>query len=74
MILMYFFMHEDGKGDGHNLIQWMHEHRAAVLSRRNDDLNAIFKKYILRDRSYKELEQEIQNSMSKKGTRLDFSR
>ncbi len=74
MILMYFFMHEDGKGDGHNLIQWMHEHRAAFLSRRNGDLNAIFKKHILRDRTYKELEQEIQDAMRKKGTRLVFSR
>lgn len=73
MILMYFFMHEDGKGDGHHLIQWMHGYRAAILSRRNDDLNALFKKHILRDRTYEELEQEIQDAMSKKGTRLEFS-
>jgi len=73
MILMYFFMHEDGKGDGHHLIQWMHEHRAAVLSRRKGDLEAIFKKHIVRDRTYDEIENEIQEAMSKKGTRLDFS-
>lgn len=73
MILMYYFMHEDGRGDGHHLIQWMHKHRAAYLSRRNDDIEDIFKKHILRDRTYEELEEEIQDAMSKKGTRLEFS-
>ncbi len=71
---MYFFMHEDGKGDGHHLIQWMHKHRAAYLSRRDKDMDAIFKEHILRDRTYKELEQEIKAAMQKKGLRLNFSR
>ena len=73
MILAYFFMHEDGNGDGHNLIQWLHEHRAAAASRKDSELDAIFKKHILRDRTYKQLEEEIKTAMGKKGLRLEFA-
>ncbi len=73
MVLMYYLMHVDGRGDGHHLIQWMHKHKAAYISRRIADLDGIFKKHILRDRTYEDIEKEIKTSMSKKGTRLDFS-
>jgi hypothetical protein len=73
LILTYFLMHEDGAGDGHHLIQWLHKHRAAVASRRTSDVDAVFKMHILRDRTYSQLEEEIITAMGKKGLRLEFA-
>lgn len=73
MILAYFFMHEDGDGDGHHFIQWMHDWRSAVFSRRTNQYEALIEKHLLRGRSYEELEKEIQDAMRRKGLRLDFS-
>ncbi|MGA0846712.1 MAG: hypothetical protein ACO3RV_09240, partial [Luteolibacter sp.] len=64
---------EDGDGDGHHLIQWLHKHRAAVASKRHADIDAVFKTHILRDRSYQQLENEIKTAMGKKGLRLEFA-
>jgi len=72
MILMYYLMHEDGSGDGDNLIQWMHAWRSAVNSGRRNEYDKLIKKHILRDRTYAELQADVKKAMSRKGLRITF--
>lgn len=72
-VLVYYFMHEDGNRDGGHFIQWLHEWRAAVLSGRSSSYDTLIKKYLLRDRSYIELQNDIQAAMRKKGLRITFA-
>lgn len=72
-VLVYYFMHEDGDGDGAHFIQWLHAWRAAVLSRNSSSYNELIKTHLLRDRAYSALEGDIQDAMRKKGLRVSFS-
>lgn len=72
-VLLYYLMHEDGRGDGEHLIAWLHSWRAAVLSRRGNEYGMLIKKHLLRDRSYQQLEEEISAAMKKKGLRIAFA-
>ena len=73
MALMYYFMHEDGDGDGGHLIQWMHAWRAAVVTGNAEKYQELVKKHLYRDRSEEELEEDIRSALVKKGVRVDFS-
>ncbi|GEM_PF-1171023 len=72
-VLVYFFMHEDGRGDGAHFIQWMHAWRSAVFSRRALEYGALIAKHLVRGRSDAELEAEIAEAMSKRGLRIKFA-
>ena len=75
MVLFYYFCHIDADGDGENFIQYMHAHENDVKSgkiRDNNDLTHV-NKYLLRGRSYKDLEEDMVKKLSKKGIKVKFS-
>ncbi|MFK7852277.1 MAG: hypothetical protein AB8D78_14970 [Akkermansiaceae bacterium] len=73
MVLACYFMHEDGDGDGAHFIDWMHAWRAAFITKKTGEYDALIKKHLLRDRSFNELEEDIQEKMRKRGLRINFS-
>ncbi len=72
-VLLYYFMHEDGNGDGEHFIQWMHAWRTAVFSRKSSQYENLIEKHLLRGRDHTELEKDIQDAMRRKGLRLAFA-
>lgn len=72
-VLAYYFMHEDGNGDGAHIIQWIHAWRAAVMSGQASQYGALVEKHLLRGRSAQALEKDIQDAMRKKGLRINFA-
>lgn len=72
LVLTYFFMHEDGDGDGAHFIQWMHHCRAAACSGRTADYSKLVSEHLIRGRSDAELEDEIRQAMVRRGLRLTF--
>ena len=74
MVLVWYFQCADGRGDGHHLIQWAHEHRNAFARAKKSegkfDGKAIFKKHLLRDRDWKQLRADLSEASQKKGLRI----
>ncbi|WP_018970236.1 hypothetical protein [Rubritalea marina] len=73
MLLVYYFMHVDGSGNGEHFIQWMHAWRSAFLAKRNDEYADLLEEHLLRGRSIDELGKEISAAMMKKGSKIGYS-
>lgn len=73
MVLACYFMHEDDDGDGAHFIDWMHAWRAAFITKKYTEYDKLIEKHLLRGRSYKELEEDIEAKWQRRGLRISFS-
>lgn len=74
---VWYFMHKDGDGDGAHFIAWIHDLKTNYRAHRNHwstKKAALTRKHLLRDRSWKELEEQFRKALQEKGLRVVFAR
>lgn len=74
MIMFYYFAFLDGEGDGANLVKFMHAQRKAFMERKipHPYNKALLEKYLLRGRSFKELEKEMVKELAANKLKVVF--
>lgn len=74
---VWFFMHQDGDGNGAHFIDWIHELKSSHRAHRKNwpaKKAELTKKHLLRDRSWEQLEEEFRKALQEKGLRVTFAR
>ncbi len=75
LLLVYYFMHEDGAGNGEHFIRWLHAVRAARLRGREafgERYRNLNEEHLMRGRNERELEADIAAALKRKGLRVRF--
>lgn len=72
MVYFYYFARVDDRGDGKQLIQYMHTLENARKAGKKIDQKAMIEKFLLRGRSEQELEAEMKESLKSKGLKINF--
>ena len=74
MMVFYYFAFLDGKGDGAHLVQFMHAQRKAYVERKvqHEYTPALREKYLMRGRSFGELEKQMKEAFAKQKLFVDF--
>lgn len=68
-MLTYFFYHMDGAGDGANITAF---YRAIKMAKTPEELKAALPKYLMRERSYAQLAEEVKKAFRKEGIDILF--
>ena len=69
-LLTYYFYHMDDKGDAAHMIAYL---RAVEKTDKKEDMDAAFKKHLLRDRTFETLKAEVKKGLRKEGLEIEFA-
>jgi len=72
MLLAYYYMHCDDRGDGRHFIEWMHAQRALGTKTGDAHNMGLVNKHLIRDRSTADLQKDIIEKLSKNGIKVQF--